>query len=187
MSHLGDHFRACRVEKGLTTGQLARMAGYENLGRGSNRIHRFEGGGKVAPDLLSRLAGVLGVGAHEVRRLVAEDYRDWLAWADEPRRPYVVVRHIACVYERLELPDDALASEAAEAFAGRLAREKRRMVCLVMSRRLSVHFDADGTVSGRQEATPDVPCEPYALIGGKRFQFDFGGGEILRPIDEAGG
>ena len=30
MSHLGDHFRACRVEKGLTTGQLARMVGYEN-------------------------------------------------------------------------------------------------------------------------------------------------------------
>ena len=42
MSHLGDHFRACRVEKGLTTGQLARMAGYRNLTRGANRIHGFE-------------------------------------------------------------------------------------------------------------------------------------------------
>jgi hypothetical protein len=35
--------------------------------------------------------------------------------------------------------------------------------------------------------SPDVPCEPFAMIGGKRVQFDFSGGAVLRPIDEPGG
>jgi hypothetical protein len=59
------------------------------------------------------------------------------------------------------------------------------MVWLVLSRRLSVQFDAAGNCQ-RQEATPDMPCEPFAIIGGRRVQFDFSGGDVLRPIDESG-
>jgi hypothetical protein len=56
----------------------------------------------------------------------------------------------------------------------------------VMSRRLSIGFDSTGKEYKRLEATPEMPCEPYALIGGKRVQFDFTGGDILRPIEESG-
>jgi hypothetical protein len=59
-------------------------------------------------------------------------------------------------------------------------------VCLVLSRRVSVWYDAEGNRVGRTEATPESPCAPYAVIGGKRVQFDFGGGAVLRPIDEVG-
>ena len=45
MSHLGDAFMARRLDRKLTTGQLARLAGYRNLTRGANRIHGFEAGG----------------------------------------------------------------------------------------------------------------------------------------------
>jgi hypothetical protein len=34
--------------------------------------------------------------------------------------------------------------------------------------------------------SPDVPCERFAAIGGKRVQFNFSGGAVLRPIDEPG-
>ena len=122
MSHLGDHFRARRVERSLSLEQLARLVGYTNLSKGRNRISGFEEGGKVAHELLSKLATALDVGPDEVRRLMSEDYRDWLAWAEEPIRPYVVLRYMACVYRRIELPDDALDPGAAEAFASRLAR-----------------------------------------------------------------
>jgi hypothetical protein len=91
---------------------------------------------------------------------------------------------MACVYQRVELPDDALTPEAAEASAAGLARERKLMVCLVLSRRLSVYFDGTGQVSQRLEAAPDVPSAPYAVIGGKRVQFDFTGGDVLKPIDE---
>lgn len=186
MSHLGDFFRARRVEKGLTTGQLACIAGYRNLSRGSNRIQTFEASGKIHPDLLGKLASALEVGPEEVRRLADEDDRGWLAWADEPIRPYLVLRWMACVYQRVEWPDDALAPEAAEARAARLARERKRMVCLVLSRWLSLGFDSTGREYQWLETTPDVPCEPYVVIGGRWVLFDFSGGDVLRPIDGPG-
>jgi transcriptional regulator with XRE-family HTH domain len=184
VSHLGEYFRERRVERNLTLGQLARLLGYQNLSKGSNRISSFEAGGKVHPDLLGKLAGILEITPDEVRRLATEDYRDWLAWADVPIRPYLVLRHMACVYQRIELPDDALDSEVAQQFATDLARERKRMVCLVLSRRLSIGFDSTGTAYSRMEATPDMPCEPYLVIGGRRCQFDFSSGDLLRQIDE---
>ena len=49
----------------------------------------------------------------------------------------------------------------------------------VLSRRVSIRFDATGKETLPLEATPDMPCEPYAVIGGKRVHFDFTGGNIL--------
>jgi hypothetical protein len=160
------------------------LLGYRNLTRGCNRSQQFEAGGKVATDLLARLASALEISPDQVRALAAEDYREWLAWANEPMRPYVVIRHLACIYQRIELPDDALDPEAAEAFAARLARERNRMVCLVLNRRLSVGFDATGNESQRLEATPEMPCEPYVEIGGRRYLFNFSGDELVRLIDQ---
>ena len=76
MSHLGDFFRARRLERKLTTGQLARLAGYRNVSRGSNRIQRFEAGDRIAPDLLGKLTEVLEIHTDEVRRCAAKDYND---------------------------------------------------------------------------------------------------------------
>lgn len=184
MSHFGDFFRRKRLERNLTTGQLARLVGYSNLSRGSNRISSFEGGGKVALDLLDKLSEALDVGPYDVQRLAAEDYRDWLAWADEPVRPYLVLRWAACAYQRVELPNDALEPEKSEAYASRVARERGLMACLVMSRRLSVLFDSTGVAYERKEATPEVLCVTYAVFGNRRCQLSLGGGEVLRPIDE---
>jgi transcriptional regulator with XRE-family HTH domain len=186
VSNLSSLFRRRRVERGLTTAQLARLLGYRNVTKGCNRIRRFEDGGKVAPDLLAGLSEALEITPDEIRRSLGEDYGEWLAWANEPVRPYVVLRYMACVYSRVELPDDALAPEAAEVFASQLARERKLKVCLVMSRRSSVGFDSTGREYQRLEATPEMPCEPFAMIGGKRVQFDFTGGDVLRTIDEPG-
>src|ERR687894_225055 len=125
MSHLGDYFRNRRIAWKLTLSQVARLIGYQNLSRGCNRIKAFEAGGKAHPDLLDKLAKVLEVGPEEVRQRIAEDYRDWLAWANELIRPYMVVRILACVYQRVELPDEALSPMVAEAFAADLARDRQ--------------------------------------------------------------
>ena len=184
MSHLGKFFRARRVEKGISLRQLAALAGYQNLNKGSNRIQKFEAGGKVAPDLFAKLAAILEVNPDEVRRSLAEDYKEWLAWANVPIRPYLVTRLMACVYQRLQLPDDALSFDEAKDYAARLARESKKMVWLVVSRRVSIRFDVTGKEDLPVEATPDMPCEPYAVIGGKRVHFDFTEGNVLRQIDE---
>ena len=184
MSHLSKFFRERRLEKGLSLGQVARLLGYTNLCRGANRIQSLERGDKVRPDFLGRLAEVLGVGPDEIRQRVYLDYKDWLAWASEPVRPYVVVRIIPAVYQSVKIPDDALNLEAAEAFAASVARERRMKVCLVLSRLMSVYYDDEGNIAGRVKATPELPCAPYAIIGGKRVQFDFGGDVGLKPIAE---
>jgi hypothetical protein len=131
-SHLGDAFKTRRMDRKLTTGQLARLG-------------------------------------------------------QRTDRPYLMLRWMACVFERVERPDDALTPEAVEACAARLARERKLMVCLVLSRRLSVYLDGTGQVHQRLEANPDVPCEPFAVIGGKRVHFDISSGGVLRRIDEPGG
>jgi hypothetical protein len=125
------------------------LLGYQNLVKASSRIQKFEAGGKVSPDLLAGLSSTLEVTPDEIRKSLTEDYRSWMAWANEPIRPYAVLRFMSCVYQRVELPDDAL------------GREYKRL-----------------------EATPELPCEPYAVIGGKRVQFDFDRSSVLRPIDE---
>lgn len=186
MSHLGEFFRNRRFEKGLSLGQVARLLGYQNVTKGCNRIQAFEGGGKVNTELLGKLAEVLEVGPDEIKREAFKDYQAWLAWANEAIRPYLVVRLLAAVYQRVKLPDDALEPEAAEAFAADVARQRKFKVCLVLSRRVSVWYDAEGREYGRTEATPELPCEPFMMIGGRKVQFDFGGGLGLRPIDGQG-
>lgn len=182
MSHLGKFFRNRRNERKLSLGQVARLLGYQNASKGANKIQSFEGGGKIALDLLDKLADVLEIGPDEIRQRSYEDYKDWLAWASEPVRPYVVVRHLAAISQRVELPDDAIESEAAESFAANIARERKFKVCLVLSRRVSIWFDAEGKEYRRTEATPEMPCEPFMMIVGKRVQLD-SGGSGMKPID----
>jgi hypothetical protein len=55
---------------------------------------------------------------------------------------------------------------------------------LVLSRRVSTRFDANGKQDLRLEATPDMPCVPYLVIGGKQVTVDFIRGNVLRQIDE---
>jgi transcriptional regulator with XRE-family HTH domain len=186
VSHLGEFFRKRRAERKLSLGQVSRLLNYRNVTKGCNRIQAFEGGGKVAPDLLRKLAEVLEVGPDEIRQAAYEDYRDWLAWASEPIRPHLVVRLLAAVYQRVQIPDDALDPEDAEAFAAGVAGQRRMKVCLVLSRRVSVWYDTGGREYARTEATPDLPCEPFMTIGGRRVQFDFGSGMGLWPIEGPG-
>ena len=75
-----------------SSGRSSASLGYSNVSKGSNRIQAFEGGGKITPDLLGRLAEVLAIRPDEIQREAFKDYKDWLAWASEPIRPYVVVR-----------------------------------------------------------------------------------------------
>ena len=42
MTHLSDHLKQRRMEKGLTVRQVAKMVGYTNLSKGVRRIDTFE-------------------------------------------------------------------------------------------------------------------------------------------------
>jgi hypothetical protein len=101
--------------------------------------------------------------------LSQKDLEDWLTWANEPIKPYLVVRLMAAVYSQLELPDEVVSVEEAERYASGFAKQHRLRVCLVLSRRVSVYFDADGSFEFASEAVPGGdPNQPYTRIGGRQ-------------------
>ncbi len=68
----------------------------------------------------------------------------------------------------LRLPDGIESVEDASEFA----RERGKEVCLVLSRRTSVYFRADGSKGLVAEALPgDEPNHPYMVVGGRRCLF----------------
>jgi transcriptional regulator with XRE-family HTH domain len=178
--HLGTYFHERRQQRGLGLGQLARLVGYRNVSKGSNRIARLEREGAVAEDLLLRLAKALGIDLPTVEGLMEKDrqerLRQWEQWVNEPVPMRLIVRYMPAVYGTLALPEGVTTPEQAEAFARQYARQHGRRVCLALSRRLSVWIDREGRVQARTEATPDVPNVPYMRFkgSGKRFLFGFG-------------
>jgi transcriptional regulator with XRE-family HTH domain len=120
-NHLGGYFKERRGKRGLGLGQLARLLGYRNVSKGSNRIARFERGGAVTEDLLLRLAEALGIDLATVEGLLEEDrqerLREWEAWVNEPVPMRLIVRYMPAVYGRVALPEGVTTPEQAEWYA----------------------------------------------------------------------
>jgi hypothetical protein len=133
-TNLSRYFQQQRLGRGLKPGQLARLAGCVNVQKNGGRIRTFELGGYIGRELFEKIAAALGIDAGTVARLVAQDrrelYQDWLAWVNEPIRPYLVIRVMAAVYSSRPVPP-ALTTEEAEGWAGAVAGEIKRRCYLV--------------------------------------------------------
>ena len=166
-SALAHHFASVRRRKGLGLAQLARMVGYQNVSKGCRRIDNFEKFGLIHEQLLVKLAAALGIDHQTATRLIEEDrqryLRDWEQWANTPIRPSIILGHIGGIGWTEALPDD-ITQEQAEQYASAVAKEKKRPICLVMSRRLSVQFDSEGNRTSINEAKPGNINVPYLRL-----------------------
>jgi hypothetical protein len=170
-THLAEYFAHQRWKKGLSLQQVARLLGYRNLNKGVRRVLTFEQSGEIDDPLFQKLAAMLEVDQATVNRLLQADLGDWTRWANEPIKPYLVVRLMPAIYSHVELPDEVQSVEDAERYASEVARERRLRVCLVLSRRVSVYFGDDGSFQYASEAVPSGgPNEPYTVIGGRKCQ-----------------
>ena len=180
INHLGTYFREQRLHQGLSLGQLARIVGYRNVSKGSNKICRFERQGEITQELLVRLAAALGVDCGTVEQLIEQDHqeslREWEEWVSQPTPMSLIVKYMPAVYGRVELPDEIATPEQAETFACDYARVHHWQVCLAVSRRMSVWIDKEGQVYARTEATPDNPNVPFMRLQGSRRGCLFGFG-----------
>jgi transcriptional regulator with XRE-family HTH domain len=169
----GELLRRARKAMDITRGKLAAEIGYKNIAKGSRRIYQAECGECASQMLVRNLVDYLGIDEVAIRKAIAEDeaeyLENWDRWADTPIRPYLVLRAMACVYFSKELPEDIADLEQAEAWASTALQLRHMSGCLVWTRRLSVWFNADGSVDQRTSAKPDVPNEPWMEIGGKSF------------------
>lgn len=180
-NRLGKHFKSVRLDHGFSLGELARLAGYRNACKGSNRISRFEQDGTIKENLLMKLAEALSIEWLTVEELIEQDRRqflkEWNEWANEPIKPHVVVRLLAAVYWRHELSEGISSVEEAEDAGSAVARKWKRRCCLTLSRRISVWFDEQGFVESRTEAAPGLPNEPFMKLGRRNKTF------LLKTID----
>jgi hypothetical protein len=172
---LPSYFTAQRLAKNLSRGDLARLVGYRNISKGSNRIFQFEREGIIHDDLLVKMAKVLGIDWSTVEKLAQQDRQDhieaWTKWADEPVPMKMVVRLMATVYSHCRIPEEITTPKEAEKYASAMARLRKMRICLVLNRRQSVWIGADGIVERRTDATPfGEPNLPWmALKGGRKF------------------
>jgi hypothetical protein len=176
-SQLGSLFKARRMEKGWNASNLARMIGYRNLSKGSNRIHRLEQRGTIPDHLLQKLMDALEIDSATVQNLKDKDrrayVREWEAWADEPTPTQVVIRVMPAIYQDVDLPPQAKTQEDALAFAQSLARREGAPVFVILSRRKTLTVNEEGSIIKTAEATPDFDPRPYSQVGNKKFFYRF--------------
>jgi len=154
----------------LSFGDVARLLGYVNVTKGSNKVIKFERDGNIKPDLFHKLATVLEISDDDIRRSIEADKAEWERWADEPIEPHLVGRIMPAVYSTKQIPPELQGSrEAMEQFASEFARERKWRVWLVLSKRTRIWFNEQGKRTGQTEDTFEESFGPYMRLGGKRF------------------
>lgn len=181
-TRLAKHFKELRLQRGLKPGQLAALAGCKNISKNGSKIVGFETTGDISKELLTQLTTTLEVDPELVNQLIAQDrqqwYEEWLQWVDAPVEPYMVVRLMAAMYNRLSLPR-GVTQEQAEQITSDFAKEKKLRCCLVWNRRLTVYFDRHGEIEQRTHAEPGIVNSPCSSIGGRSFIF---GGNLTQVV-----
>ena len=173
--HLGEFFRSRRIEQGLSLGQLARLAGYRNVNKGVRRILRFEQDCVVRNDLLVRMTEALKISDYDLYTALCDHFHEQhLQEANELFQPYLVVRYLAAIYGRHELPAEIATAVEAERYACDYARSHRWRVCLVLSRRRCVWISASGTVERREEMLVGPVQLPVSHVRGNSRPLWFG-------------
>jgi hypothetical protein len=177
-TNLDRYFEQKRLDRGLKPGQLARLAGCCNVQKNGSRIRSFELSDSIGQELFEKIAAVLEIDADPIKRLIEQDrrefYEEWLAWANEPIQPYLVIRLIAAVYSGRAVPPDITTREEAEKWASTVAKEIGRQCCLVWNRRTSCWFNEEGKLTHRTRAKPGEPNVPWIKVGRKGPAFVFG-------------
>ena len=150
-THMARHFQKQRVEMHLSLTQLARMVGYVNVSKGVRKIDQFERTGACHPILFVKLTAALGIDERTRNQLEYQDYKDWLAAPANPPTPYMMRSPImGCI----GLPEELTTVEEMEGYASDYARRHGAAVCLVLSRRIWMRFDKDGSLMEVVEAQP---------------------------------
>ena len=82
-----------------------------------------------------------------------EQLQELTEWMTQAVAPYLVIRHLVATFHRADLPK-GFPQKQAEIFVAEQAKILRLRCCLVWSKRLSIHFAADGKIESGDTAKP---------------------------------
>jgi len=158
---LGKLVKQRRQELGLSQKELAELLGYKKIVKGIRRIEQMERG-RAAKVVASKMMAVLGISEGERVACYEEDYRQMQAhFRANPIVPHLIVRLMAAVYCRREVPD-GLSEEELLDYVIEFSAESGFRCCLMCSHWLRFWVDPDGkwrrdeTMGGGPWARPDV-------------------------------
>jgi transcriptional regulator with XRE-family HTH domain len=172
-NHLGKYISHLREQLGLRRSEVARLLGYENVSKGSARLHSVEEGRWISRDFLVRLMEILQIEPQVIEDLISRDREEYVAawekWAAEPVPMHAAVRYVPGFFAGIDLPDDVTTPEQAVAWAVETAKEKQKKVVLVITRRVSWTIHEDGRADGPFVATPGEKAQPWVSLGKTPF------------------
>lgn len=188
-NHLGEYIKHRREQLGLRRSEVARLLGYENVSKGSARLHSIEEGRWISQDFLVRLMGILSVESQVVQDLIDRDRQEcvvaWNKWADQQVPMHAAVRYVPGFFAGIDLPGDVRTPEQALAWAVETARQKQKKIILVVSRRISWTVHENGVADGPFNATPDSNAMPWMALGSKPFLPSLGRGENIKTDERS--
>lgn len=85
-------------------------------------------------------------------------------WVNTPIKWYLIIKWIPTVYGERGIPGYIKTEEEAIDYAVGVAKELKRMLWLVLSRRENIHIDQDGSIKSRNIETVDCSWLPGASL-----------------------
>ncbi|MCK6440810.1 MAG: hypothetical protein L6Q71_11510 [Planctomycetes bacterium] len=158
--HLGSYIEQERIRQGLRRSELATHAGWRST-KGCRKITALERGEEVDEAALRRLVPVLNLNPSVIEMLLERDRQDLLAEIKRQEvgfQPYMLIRLLAAVFMRVEIPVDVERDEFhLREFARAHAEHIRRQVCLAVGPVRCVWISPDDPNEWVEDATPPRP------------------------------
>jgi len=167
VSYLGSYLKEKRLKQKLNTAQLAEKVGYKNIYKGIRRILDLEREGIAPPALLKKVVDVLELDADYIDSLIRKDREAYEAeyerWLNEPIKMSYTIRVMPAIYLSYDLPSN-ITSEEAIAYISDVAKNKKCLAWLSLSRRETLFIDKSWGVIGKDENGLHDTTLPYLLI-----------------------
>jgi transcriptional regulator with XRE-family HTH domain len=164
-SYLRSYLKSERLKHKLDTAQLAEKIGYRNITKGMRRILDLEREGIAPPSLLKKVVDVLELDAGYIDSLIRKDREAYEAeyerWVNEPIKMYYTIRMMPTIYLRYDLPTNIKTEDEAIYYVSDIAKKKKCLAWLNLSRREIVFIDKLGEVTLKHQKTIDnhhLPC-----------------------------
>jgi hypothetical protein len=167
-SYLGSYMKNERLKQKLNTAQLAEKVGYKNINKGMRRITVLELEGVAPPSLLRKVVDVLKLDADYIDSLIRKDREAYEAeyerWVNEPIKMYYTIRMMPTIYLSYDLPTNIKTEDEAIYFVSAIAKNKKFLAWVNLSRRETVCIDKSGEVTGRYVNGLYDTLAPYLLV-----------------------
>ena len=167
-SYLGSYLKSERLKHKLNTAQLAEKVGYRNINKGMRRINILEREGIATPTLLSKVVDALKLDTGCVDNLIKLDREaneaEYERWLNEPINMYYTIRMMPTVYLSYDLPSNIKTEDEAIAYVSAIAKDKKCLAWLNLSRRETVLIDRSGGITERHKHCLHDTTLPYLLI-----------------------